>query len=429
MLVVLLALLILLGMAQPYGNQIVSLQNQKTARVLTALPESTLMNSVRADRDSQILGCYHGFSQEELGTLQWNAQPVLKEAARLQRPGTAGGAAKTEPGWAPYPSEIINPPWMTVRREAQLQSVGKLDVFCDFKFTDRIEDSGINFRHKIVADAGKDFKLVHYDHGNGIAIADVDGDGLYDIYLVSQVGGNELWRNRGRGRFENITQTAGVAVADRICVTASFADIDNDGDPDLYVTSVRNGNVLFENDGTGRFRDISKQSGLDYKGHSSGAVFFDYNRDGLLDLFLTNVGKYTTDTLATVISDSTTGQQGTEYRYYIGIKDAFLGHLKPELSEQSLLFKNLGNNRFIDRSNAVGLTHSGWSGDASPVDVNEDGWPDLYVLNMQGNDEYYENVRESILSRKAGKCSPKRPGVRWASKCLTITTTAEWTSM
>ena len=80
-------------------------------------------------------------------------------------------------------------------------------------------------------------------------------------------------------------------------MSASFADIDNDGDADLYVTTVRGGNMLFENDGHGRFQDISAASGLGYVGHSSAAVFFDYDRDGRLDLFLVNVGRYTTDTL------------------------------------------------------------------------------------------------------------------------------------
>ena len=145
---------------------------------------------------------------------------------------------------------------------------------------------------------GKTYKAAHYDHGNGVAVADVDGDGRLDIYFVSQVGGNQLWRNLGGGKFEDITAPAGVAVPGRISVTASFADIDNDGDADLYVTTVRGGNVLFENQGNGRFRDISAASGLDYTGHSSAAVFFDYDRDGRLDLLLVNVGKYTTETLA-----------------------------------------------------------------------------------------------------------------------------------
>ena len=135
-------------------------------------------------------------------------------------------------------------------------------AFHDFQFTDRLSASGITFRHRIVDDAGKTYKAAHYDHGNGLAIADVDGDGRTDLYFVNQVGGNQLWRNAGGGRFEDITASAGVAVPGKVSVSAGFADIDNDGDVDLYVTTVRGGNVLFENDGKGRFRDITAAAGL-----------------------------------------------------------------------------------------------------------------------------------------------------------------------
>ena len=126
---------------------------------------------------------------------------------------------------------------------------------------------------------------MHYDHGNGLAIADVDGDGLLDIYFLNQVGGNQLWRNLGGGKFQDITDPAGVAVAGKVSVSASFADIDNDGDADLYVTTVRAGNVLFENEGAAASA-TSRRPGPRLRGHSSSAVFFDYNRDGRLDLFL-----------------------------------------------------------------------------------------------------------------------------------------------
>src|SRR5207253_2944984 len=89
---------------------------------------------------------------------------------------------------------------------------------------------------------------------------------------------------------ERARQAAGLAMPDEVAVGCAFADIDNDGDPDLFVTTVRHGNRLFENLGHGTFRDITAQAGVGYSGHSSGAVFFDYDGDGLLDLFVTNVG-------------------------------------------------------------------------------------------------------------------------------------------
>lgn len=305
--------------------------------------------------------------------------------------------------------DLLNPTWVQRRRAAQLGTVDKFNVFHDFSFVDRRRESGITFRNRIVDDAGRDQKPVHYDHGNGLSIADVDGDGLQDVYFVTQVGSNELWKNHGDGTFENMTEVAGVAVRDAIGVSASFADIDNDGDADLYVTNVRSPNVLFENDGNGRFTDISAASGLDYDGHSSSAVFFDYNRDGRLDLFLVNVGKYTTDSSANVVNDRFTGPDNREYSYRVANPDAFAAHLKPERSESSVLFENQGGNRFVDVSAKVDLQDSSWSGDASPLDVNEDGWPDLYVLNMQGHDEYYENEKGQRFLKKSREIFPATP--------------------
>jgi hypothetical protein len=295
-----------------------------------------------------------------------------------------------------YPSVDIGVDSLSARKEAQLATAESFHVFHDFQFIDQLPQNGITFKHKIVDDSGKTYKLVHYDHGNGLAIADVDGDGLYDIYFVTQLGTCELWKNQGNGKFENITESSGTGLTDKVAVTASFADIDNDGDADLYVTTVRKGNVLFENDGKGHFKNISKQSHLDYVGHSSGAVFFDYNNDGLLDLFLVNVGQYTTE------------QKGTG-GYFIGMDHAFEGHLMPNKSERSILFKNLGKNRFADVSQQVQLVDISWSGDASFADLNNDTYPDLYVLNMQGDDHYYENMKGARFVDKTDAFFPKTP--------------------
>ena len=292
--------------------------------------------------------------------------------------------------------------WLEDRRQAQLATAHQFKVFHDFQFVDRQPESGIAFRHFAVDCSTANYKPVHYDHGNGITIADVDNDGLLDIYFVTQIGRNELWRNLGKGKFEDITDSAGVDVANRTSVAASFADIDNDGDADLYVTTVRDGNLLFVNDGRGKFEDISEESGLGYQGHSSSAVFFDFDRDGLLDLFLTNVGVYTTNDRVPA-----TAIDGGDYTYPLGLQDGFAGHLKPERTESSILFKNMGGNRFQDVSEEMNLVDTSWSGAASPIDCNSDGWPDLYILNMQGNDEYYENDGGKGFVRKSRDVFPK----------------------
>lgn len=284
--------------------------------------------------------------------------------------------------------------WLKERQTQQLESAPASSAFHDFTFSDQVKSSGINFHQHAVEDCNKFYKAVHYDHGNGVAIADVDNDGLLDIYFVSQLGGNELWRNLGQGRFENITETAGVGLKDRIGVTASFADVDNDGDPDLFVTSVRGGNALFRNQGGGKFQDITKQAGLDYSGHSSGAVFFDFDRDGLLDLLLVNVGNYTTE------------QKGPG-GYYVGRQDAFKGHLFPERSEPSILYKNLGGGKFKDVSSSMNLVDRAWTGDATFADLNDDGFPDLYLPNMQGDDHFYINQGGKSFAEKTSAFFPK----------------------
>src|SRR5205823_2199655 len=136
------------------------------------------------------------------------------------------------------------PAWLRERGAAEAVLAARSATVHDFQFTDRRETSGITFVNRIVDDAGKAYKKVHYDHGRP------------DLYFVTQLGRNELWKNVGDGRFADITDQAGVAMPDDVSVAAAFADIDNDGDPDLFVTTVRHGNRLFENIGGGRFRDI-----------------------------------------------------------------------------------------------------------------------------------------------------------------------------
>src|SRR4029453_10895154 len=222
---------------------------------------------VRTDRFRIIVAC--SIAGAAFATL-------LIPAARARSGASAGQAPSRGAAVRYVPDDLQDTSWLKKLGAAQAKAVEGVKAFHDFTFTDRRGESGITFQHHVVADAARTYKAAHYDHGNGLAIADVDGDGLTDIYFLNQVGGNQLWKNAGGGRFQDITASAGVAVPERVSVTASFADIDNDGDADLYVTTVRGGNLLFENDGKGRFRDITAAAGLTYVGHSSGAVFFDY---------------------------------------------------------------------------------------------------------------------------------------------------------
>ena len=328
-----------------------------------------------------------------LGVLCWGG-------ARPAQEGASGSTTRT----MAVPDTVLSPPEMEYRRDRQLEMKDSFGVFHDFQFSDLIEESGIRFLHRCVDDSGKYWKPVHYDHGNGIAVADVDGDGREDIYFLNQIGRNELWRNIGKGKFEDITGRAGVGLAERTSVTASFADLDNDGDPDLFVTTVRHGNALFENQANGKFKNVTEKSGLGYVGHSSAGVFFDYDRDGLLDLFLANVGVYATDKI---------GRGG----YFVGVDDAFGGHLRPERTERSRMYKNLGDLRFEDVTEKLRLADDSWTGDAAAIDANDDGWPDLYVLNMQGNDEYFENVEGKHFIRKSRELFPRTP---WGSMGIQV---------
>ena len=311
-----------------------------------------------------------------------------------------GSGDPLEPGDLPDGEALVIPATdenlqtFDLRQYAQEQSLWRFEVFHDFRFMDMRTDSGIDFLHRIVDDAGKYSKQVHYDHGNGIAAADVDGDDRTDIYFISQLGGNQLWKNLGGGKFKNITAESGTGLPERVSVGASFADTDNDGDVDLYVATVRTGNALFENDGTGHFKDITAQAGLTYLGHSSGSTFFDYDRDGLVDLFVDNVGKYTTDVQ---------GRGG----YWVGVTNGFSSHLIPERREDPLLYHNLGGNKFENVTTAMGIGDTGFDGDASFNDVNRDGYPDLYVLNMQGDNHYYENDHGRRFIDRTAEVFPK----------------------
>ncbi len=116
---------------------------------------------------------------------------------------TGSQAAPRDAAIRYVPDALRDASWLQKLRDDQLGAVAGVDVFHDFRFVDRVAESGISFTHHIVDDAGKSYKAAHYDHGNGIAMADVDGDGRLDIYFLSQAGGNQLVKNLGNGGRRN----------------------------------------------------------------------------------------------------------------------------------------------------------------------------------------------------------------------------------
>jgi hypothetical protein len=245
-------------------------------------------------------------------------------------------------------------------------------------FQEVASQSGINFRmHFLPNEQGETFKINLYDHGCGVAVGDYDGDGHDDIYFVNQLGPNALYKNKGDGTFVDVTQEAGVALGDRICVGAVFADYDNDGRQDLFVTSTRGGNVLFKNLGNGKFKDVTKEAGLTCVRHCQTASFFDFDNDGYLDLFVTCSAQWTTNDF---------DKAG---RYYRGLDDLYELARCPK--EYNILYHNNRDGTFTDVTEKAGLLGKGWGGDVAVFDYDEDGYLDLLVTNMFGQSQLYKN--------------------------------------
>ena len=204
--------------------------------------------------------------------------------------------------------------------------------------------------------------------GGGVAVGDIDGDGLLDIYLVSGHA-DRLYRNRGGFRFEDVTKQAnlggdaegqGAAAEGR---GAYFVDYDNDGDQDLFITQVYAPNRLYQNQGNGTFTDVTAAARLPLRADliSHSAVWFDFDNDGFLDVYIGNYGDWLGDELPLVQADSRNGQP-------------------------NLLFRNNGRGQFDDITSRAGAGDMGWAQAVSHFDVDRDGWQDIYIANDFGQD-------------------------------------------
>ena len=217
--------------------------------------------------------------------------------------------------------------------------------------------------------------------GTGVAIADYDGDGRPDVFVVSKTESCRLFRNLGDWKFEDVTERAGVADRGDAAKTwkqgAAFADIDNDGRPDLYVCRFRAPNLLYVNQGDGTFREEAAARGLALNDASGMAAFCDYDRDGWLDVHV-----------QTNLLDAAAHPDGQENR----------------------LYRNNRDGTFSDVTAAAGLAGVAQGHSATWWDFDDDGWPDLYVANdFSAPDRLWRNNRDGTFTDVAAAVLPHTP--------------------
>ncbi len=253
-----------------------------------------------------------------------------------------------------------------------------------FKFTDVTNAAGIRFRHNSGAYGGK---LLPETLGSGCAFLDYDGDGWQDILLINGMDwpghkrsrtALQLYRNNRDGTFTDVTHRAGLDL-EIYGMGVAVGDYNNDGFPDLLITCVGQ-NRLFQNTGKGTFIDVTDSSGLGKRmAFSTSALWFDYDRDGFLDLFVCNYVKWS-----------------PEHDVFCSLDSKHKSYCTPEAyrGETCWLFHNRGNGTFEDVTASSGMFDtSSKSLGVALLDYDRDGWPDLLVANDTQPNKLYRNLR------------------------------------
>ena len=248
------------------------------------------------------------------------------------------------------------------------------------------KESGIDFENNLFFK--QDFNIFtyrNYYNGGGVGLGDINNDGLLDIYFTSNLNQNKLYLNKGNFQFEDITETAKVGGTKSWSTGVSIVDINSDGFLDIYVSNsgdIRGDNKqneLFINNGDLTFTEKAKDFGLDDRGYSTHAAFFDYDKDGDLDCYLLN-NSYKGGFRITSI-----GKDQRPVRDEVGGDKLFLND----------------NGKFIDVSEKAGIYGSviGFGLGVTVGDANDDGWMDIYVSNDFFERDYlYLNNKDGTFS-------------------------------
>jgi len=257
-----------------------------------------------------------------------------------------------------------------------------------FKLTDVTHQAGLAFHHNSGAYGGK---LLPETLGSGCAFLDYDGDGWSDLLLINGMDWSghkrqrttlKLYRNHRNGTFADVTHAAGLDL-EMYGMGVAVGDYNNDGFPDIVITCVGQ-NRLFQNTGHGKFVDVTKSSGLGGReAFSTSALWFDYDRDGLLDLFVCNYVKWS-----------------PEHDVFCSLDGKHKSYCTPEAyrGETCWLFHNRGNGTFEDVTAKSGIfDSSSKSLGVTMLDYDQDGWPDLLVANDTQPNKLYRNNRDGTF--------------------------------
>lgn len=260
----------------------------------------------------------------------------------------------------------------------------------------------------------------------GVSIIDYDQDGLDDIFITRNDRNNQLFRNKGDGTFEDVASQAALGFVGRSNQSV-WADYDNDGDIDCYLTIVDDENILYQNQGDGTFLNVTEGSGLGSVDHATAAIWGDVNGDGLLDLFLFQLS--TDDIFFLNNGDGTftdyTGQTGiAQKRLTMGATfidfdrdndlDVYVSH---DGHSGNFLYENDGKGIFTDVSEEMGIYTSSEAMGVSVGDFNNDGWPDLYLTNRLEN-FLFRNNEGTSFTEMAQAAAVDDPGMGWGVSWL-----------